>query len=81
MVIGAGDIAKALIPRLIKKNLAISLFNRSGTEVNNIKSKPLKKIENEIAAVDAIVIAAPSENPFFSDEALKKHPKDYRFLI
>jgi len=72
MIIGAGDIAQALIPRLIKKNLVISLFNRSSIEVNNIKSRPLKNIENEITEVDAIVIAAPSETPFFSDEALKK---------
>ena len=75
MIIGAGDIAQALIPRLIKKNLGISLFNRSSTEINNIKSKSLKKIENEITEVDAIVIAAPSENPFFSDEALKRVSK------
>ena len=75
MIIGAGDIAQALIPRLIKKNLGISLFNRSSTEINNIKSKSLKKIENEITEVDAIVIAAPSETPFFSDEALKRVSK------
>jgi glutamyl-tRNA reductase len=75
MIIGAGDIAQALIPRLIKKNLGISLFNRSSTVVNNIKSMSLKKIENEITQVDAIVIAAPSETPFFSDEALKRVSK------
>ncbi|MBL6819674.1 MAG: NAD(P)-binding domain-containing protein [SAR86 cluster bacterium] len=75
MIIGAGDIAQALLPRLIKKNIEISLFNRTSTEVNNIKSKSLKNIKNDIAEVDAIVIAAPSENPFFNNEALKKVSK------
>ena len=70
LVIGAGDVGKALIKRLIEKNYEISLYNRSDITIEGIDSKSLDCVNDDIGKFEIIVVAAASENPFFDTKDL-----------
>ena len=70
LVIGAGDVGKALIKRLIEKNYEISLYNRSEITIEGIDSKSLDCVNDDIGKFEIIVVAAASENPFFDTKDL-----------
>ena len=70
LVIGAGDVGKALIKRLIEKNYEISLYNRSEIAIEGIDSKSLDYVNDDIGKFEIIVVAAASENPFFDTKDL-----------
>ena len=70
LVIGAGDVGKALIKRLIEKNYEISLYNRSDITIEGIDSKSLDCVNDDIGKFEIIVVAAASENPFFDTKNL-----------
>ena len=70
LVIGAGDVGKALIKRLIEKNYEISLYNRSEIAIEGIDSKSLDCVNDDIGKFEIIVVAAASENPFFDTKNL-----------
>lgn len=67
LVIGAGDVGKALIKRLNDKGYSISLYNRSDIVVEGIKSKSLEFIKQDIKGFEIVVVAAASENSFFDN--------------
>ena len=67
LVIGAGDVGKALIKRLKDKDYDISLYNRSDIEVEGIQSKSLERVKKDIKDYQIVVVAAASENPFFDE--------------
>ena len=74
LVIGAGDVGKALIKRLNDKGYEISLYNRSDIVVEGIKSKSLDCVSKDINSFEIVVVAAASETPFFDDNNLNnKH--------
>ena len=70
LVIGAGDVGKALIKRLIEKNYEISLYNRSDITIEGIDSKSLDCVNDDMGKFEIIVVAAASENPFFDTKDL-----------
>ena len=70
LVIGAGDVGKALIKRLIEKNYEISLYNRSDITIEGIDSKSLDCVNDDIGKFEIIVVAAASENSFFDTKDL-----------
>ena len=70
LVIGAGDVGKALIKRLKDKDYDISLYNRSDIEVEGIQSKSLERVKKDIKDYQIVVVAAASENPFFDENDL-----------
>ena len=67
LIIGAGDVGKALIKRLNEKGYSISLYNRSDIVVEGIKSKSLELVKQDIKGFEIVVVAAASENSFFNN--------------
>ena len=68
LIIGAGDVGKPLVKRLLLNNYNVTLFNRSQVEIEGIKSKPLNELNENINDFKTIVVAAPSEKAFFTVE-------------
>ncbi len=73
LVIGAGDVGKALIKRLKNKGYEISLYNRSDIILEGIQSKSLEHVKEDINKYEIIVVAAASETPFFNENHLSKN--------
>ena len=71
LIIGAGDIGRPLLKRLLANNYDVSLFNRSQVEIEGVKSKSLDKLNLSINDSRTIVVAAPSEKEFFTSEDFK----------
>ena len=71
LIIGAGDVGKPLLKRLIANGYEVALFNRSKVEVDGIKSNPLSKLTKNINEFKTIVVAAPSDKEFFGSEDFK----------
>ena len=65
LIIGGGDVGKALIKRLNERNYQLKLFNRSEITIENIKSNPLKELDSNISDFQIIVIAASADSPLF----------------
>ena len=65
LIIGGGDVGKALIKRLNERNYELKLFNRSEITIENIKSNPLKELDSNISDFQIIVIAASADSPLF----------------
>ena len=75
LIIGGGDVGRALIKRLNERNYQLKLFNRSEITIENIKSNPLKELDSNISDFQIIVIAASADSPLFdlnnlSDDAI-----------
>ena len=75
LIIGGGDVGRALIKRLNERNYQLKLFNRSEVTIENIKSNPLKELDSNISDFQIIVIAASADSPLFdlnnlSDDAV-----------
>ena len=75
LIIGGGDVGRALIKRLNERNYQLKLFNRSEIIIENIKSNPLKELDSNISDFQIIVIAASADSPLFdlnnlSDDAV-----------
>ena len=75
LIIGGGNVGKALIKRLNERNYQLKLFNRSEITIENIKSNPLKELDSNISDFQIIVIAASADLPLFdlnnlSDDAV-----------
>ena len=75
LIIGGGDVGRALIKRLNERNYQLKLFNRSEITIENIKSDPLKELDSNISDFQIIVIAASADTPLFdlnnlSDDAV-----------
>ena len=68
LIIGAGDVGRPLLKRLLVNNYDVTLFNRSQVEIEGIKSKPLNELNENINHFKTIVVAAPSEKAFFTLE-------------
>ena len=66
LIIGAGDVGRPLLKRLLVNNYDVTLFNRSQVEIEGIKSKPLNELNENINHFKTIVVAAPSEKAFFT---------------
>ena len=71
LIIGAGDVGKPLLKRLIANGYEVALFNRSKVEVDGIKSNPLSKLTKNINDFKTIVVAAPSDSEFFGSKDFK----------
>ena len=71
LIIGAGDVGKPLLKRLIANGYEVALFNRSKVEVDGIKSNPLSKLTKNINDFKTIVVAAPSDKEFFGSKDFK----------
>ena len=71
LIIGAGDVGKPLLKRLIANGYEVALFNRSKVEVDGIKSNPLSELTKNINKFKTIVVAAPSDNEFFGSKDFK----------
>ena len=71
LIIGAGDVGKPLLKRLIANGYEVALFNRSKVEVEGIKSNPLSKLTKNINEFKTIVVAAPSDKEFFGSKDFK----------
>ena len=65
LIIGGGDVGRALIKRLNERNYQLKLFNRSEITIENIKSNPLKELDSNISDFPIIVIAASADSPLF----------------
>ena len=65
LIIGGGDVGRALIKRLIERNYQLKLFNRSQIKIENIESHPLEKLNSNISNFQIIVIAASADSPLF----------------
>ena len=75
LIIGGGDVGRALIKRLNERNYQLKLFNRSEITIENIKSNPLQDLDSNISDFQIIVIAASADSPLFdlnnlSDDAV-----------
>ena len=75
LIIGGGDVGRALIKRLNERNYQLKLFNRSEITIEKIKSNPLKELDSNISDFQIIVIAASADSPLFdlnnlSDDAV-----------
>ena len=75
LIIGGGDVGRALIKRLNERHYQLKLFNRSEITIENIKSNPLKELDSNISDFQIIVIAASADSPLFdlnnlSDDAV-----------
>ena len=68
MVIGAGEVGKTLIKRLVKKDYKIDLFNRSSVSIEGIVSKPLDQLKEYLNQNKVIVVAASGDAPFITSE-------------
>ena len=66
LIIGGGDVGRALIKRLNERNYQLKLFNRSEITIENIKSNPLKELDSNISDFQIIVIAASADSPLFN---------------
>ena len=71
LIIGAGDVGKPLLKRLIANGYEVALFNRSKVEVDGIKSNPLSKLTKNINEFKTIEVAAPSDKEFFGSKDFK----------
>ena len=65
LIIGGGDVGRALIKRLNERNYQLKLFNRSEITIEKIKSNPLKELDSNISDFQIIVIAASADSPLF----------------
>lgn len=65
LIIGGGDVGRALIKRLIERNYQLKLFNRSQIKIENIESHPLEELNSNISDFQIIVIAASADSPLF----------------
>ena len=65
LIIGGGDVGRALIKRLNERNYQLKLFNRSEITIEKIKSNPLKELDSNISDFQIIVIAASADLPLF----------------
>ena len=65
LIIGGGDVGRALIKRLNERNYQLKLFNRSEITIENIKSNPLKELDSNVSDFQIIVIAASADSPLF----------------
>ena len=65
LIVGGGDVGRALIKRLNERNYQLKLFNRSEITIENIKSNPLKELDSNISDFQIIVIAASADSPLF----------------
>lgn len=65
LIIGGGDVGRALIKRLNERNYQLKLFNRSEITIENIKSNSLKELDSNISDFQIIVIAASADSPLF----------------
>ncbi len=65
LIIGGGDVGRALIKRLNERNYQLKLFNRSEITIESIKSNPLKELDSNISDFQIIVIAASADTPLF----------------
>ena len=52
------------------KDYDINLYNRSDISIENIKSKPLSSVKEDIGNFEIIVVAAASEQSFFDESHL-----------
>ena len=68
MVIGAGEVGKTLIKRLVEKDYKINLFNRSSVSIEGIASKPLDQLKEYLNQNKVIVVAASGDAPFITSE-------------
>jgi glutamyl-tRNA reductase len=68
MIIGAGEVGKTLIKRLVKKDYKIDLFNRSSVSIEGILSKPLDQLKEYLIQNKVIVVAASGDAPFITSE-------------
>ena len=73
LIIGAGDVGKALTIRLVKKNIKVHVFNRTKKKIADIETNPLSEIKKYTLDADNIVIAASSKKPFLKLENLKRN--------
>ncbi len=71
MVIGAGEVGKTLIKRLVEKDYKIDLFNRSSVSIEGIVSKPLDQLKEYLNQNKVIVVAASGDAPFITSEDMK----------
>jgi glutamyl-tRNA reductase len=76
LVIGGGDVARKLVPKLIKKEKEVFLLNRSNVEISGIKSDSLSKIKTYLKKSDAVVIVASSNKNFIEEDFLSKIQKN-----
>ena len=65
MVIGAGEVGKTLIKRLVEKDYKIDLFNRSSVSIEGIVSKPLDQLKEYLNQNKVIVVAAATTITLF----------------
>ena len=70
MVIGAGEVGKTLIKRLVEKDYKISLFNRSSVSIEGIASKPLDQLKEYLNQNKVIVVAASGDDAFITFEEM-----------
>ena len=73
LIIGAGDVGKALTIRLVKKKINVHVFNRTKKKIADIETNPLSEIKKYTLDADNIVIAASSKKPFLKLENLKRN--------
>ena len=73
LIIGAGDVGKALTIRLVKKNIKVHVFNRTKKKIADIETNPLSEIKKYTLDADNIVIAASSKKPFLKFENLERN--------
>ena len=73
LIIGAGDVGKALTIRLVKKNIKVHVFNRTKKKIADIETNPLSEIKKYTLDADNIVIAASSKKPFLKLENFKRN--------
>lgn len=73
LVIGAGDVGKALTIRLVKKKIKVHVFNRTKKKIADIETNPLNDIKKYTLDADNIVIAASSKKPFLKFDNLKRN--------
>ena len=73
LIIGAGDVGKALTIRLVKKNIKVHVFNRTKKKIADIETKSLSEINKYTLDADNIIIAASSKEPFLKLENLQRN--------
>ena len=73
LIIGAGDVGKALTIRLVKKKIKVYVFNRTKKKIADIETNPLSEIKKYTLDADNIVIAASSKKPFLKFENLERN--------
>ena len=73
LIIGAGDVGKALTIRLVKKKIKVYVFNRTKKKIADIETKSLSEINKYTLDADNIIIAASSKKPFLKLENLQRN--------